>query len=131
MSSLKADFDELIRRVEAGREFAHASFEPIFYLVFHPREMLEVKRLMPAWTPSWRNEGWQVEDVLDRRAHRRHSWQRRPAQGLARGGSEGPSVMGTDQRLARQRADRSGPTPVPPGGTAGGARGPDNRRSCW
>lgn len=49
MASLKADFDELIRRVEAGREFAHASFEPIFYLVFPPSEVLEVKRQMPVF----------------------------------------------------------------------------------
>lgn len=61
MPSLKADFDELIRRVKAGREFAHASFEPIFYLVFHPSELLEVKRLMPAWTSKLANAGWQVE----------------------------------------------------------------------
>jgi Domain of unknown function (DUF1788) len=61
MASLKADFDELIRRIEAGREFAHASFEPIFYLVYHPRDMLEVKRLMPAWTAKLGNAGWQVE----------------------------------------------------------------------
>lgn len=61
MPSLKADFDELIRRVETGREFAHASFEPIFYLVFHPSDLLEVKRLMPAWTSKLANAGWQVE----------------------------------------------------------------------
>lgn len=61
MPSLKADFDELIGRVMAGREFAHASFEPIFYLVFHPSELLEVKRLMPAWTSKLANAGWQVE----------------------------------------------------------------------
>ena len=61
MASLKADFDELMRRVEAGREFAHASFEPIFYLVFSPREILEVKRLLPAWMARLRNDGWQVE----------------------------------------------------------------------
>jgi hypothetical protein len=59
--SLKADFDELIRRVLAGRDFAHASFEPIFYLVFPPSELLEVKRLMPAWTSKLTNSGWQVE----------------------------------------------------------------------
>ena len=29
----KADFNELIERIKAGR-FGHASFEPIFYLVF-------------------------------------------------------------------------------------------------
>jgi hypothetical protein len=64
MPSLKADFEELIRRVEAGREFAHASFEPIFYLVFHPCDLLEVKRLIPAWTSKLTNAGWKVETFL-------------------------------------------------------------------
>src|SRR5712672_1866700 len=61
MASLKADFDELIRRIETGREFVHASFEPIFYLVFPPSELLEAKRLMPAWKSKLTNAGWQVE----------------------------------------------------------------------
>ena len=61
MPSLKADFDELIQRVVAGRELSHASFEPIYYLVFHPSELLEVKRMMPAWTAKLANAGWQVE----------------------------------------------------------------------
>jgi hypothetical protein len=61
MASQKADFDELIRRIETGREFAHASFEPIFYLVFPPSELLEAKRLMPAWKSKLTNAGWQVE----------------------------------------------------------------------
>ena len=60
MSSLQADFNELLRRVEAGREFAHSSFEPIFYLVFDPREILEVKRQTPVWQARLRNDGWDV-----------------------------------------------------------------------
>ena len=60
MSSLKADFNELLQRVHQGREFAHASFEPIFYLVFHPSQILEVKRQTPAWIAKLRNEGWEV-----------------------------------------------------------------------
>jgi Domain of unknown function (DUF1788) len=60
MSSVKADFDELLQRIRQGREFGHASFEPIFYLVFHPSQILEVKRQMPAWIARLRNEGWEV-----------------------------------------------------------------------
>jgi hypothetical protein len=60
VSSLKADFSELMQRIRQGREFAHASFEPIFYLVFHPSQILEVKRQMPAWIAKLRNEGWDV-----------------------------------------------------------------------
>ena len=60
MSSLKADFNELMERVRAGREFASASFEPIFYLVFRPEQILDVKRQLPAWEAKLRNDGWTV-----------------------------------------------------------------------
>ncbi len=60
MSSLKADFDELRERIRQGREFGHASFEPIFYLVFPPAQILEVKRQTPAWVAKLRQEGWDV-----------------------------------------------------------------------
>ena len=61
MSSLKADFNELMDRIKQGREFGHASFEPIFYLVFPPSQILTVKRETPAWIHRLRNEGWEVE----------------------------------------------------------------------
>jgi hypothetical protein len=60
MSSLKADFDELRERIRHGRELGHASFEPIYYLVFRPSQILEVKRQTPAWVARLRNEGWEV-----------------------------------------------------------------------
>lgn len=60
MSSLDTDFNELMERVRHGREFGHASFEPIFYLVFRPEQILAVKRHLPAWQSRLRNEGWDV-----------------------------------------------------------------------
>ena len=60
MPSLKANFDELMERVRQGRDVGHASFEPVYYLVFPSREILEVKRALPAWTARLRNEGWEV-----------------------------------------------------------------------
>jgi len=60
MSSLKADFNELMERIRRGRELNYASFEPIFYLVFHPEKMLEVKRETVAWTAKLGHEGWDV-----------------------------------------------------------------------
>lgn len=60
MPSLKANFVELLERIKTGREFGHASFEPIFYLVFSPEQILEVKRQMPAWTAKLKNDGWNV-----------------------------------------------------------------------
>ncbi len=60
MSSLKADFDELRERIRHGRELGHASFEPIYYLIFDPSDIVEVKRNTPAWTAKLHNEGWDV-----------------------------------------------------------------------
>jgi hypothetical protein len=60
MSSLKADFAELIERVRQGRDFSQSGFEPIYYLVFPPSQILEVKRQTPAWIARLRNDGWEV-----------------------------------------------------------------------
>jgi hypothetical protein len=60
VSSLNASFDELLARIRHGRELTHASFEPVYYLVFSPTKILEVKRNLPAWTARLRNAGWQV-----------------------------------------------------------------------
>lgn len=60
MSSLRADFDELRERIRHGRELGHASFEPIYYLIFPPHQILEVKRQTPAWLAKLHQEGWDV-----------------------------------------------------------------------
>lgn len=60
MSSLKGDFEELLTRIQHGREPGHASFEPIYYLVFPPSQILEVKRETPAWIRRLQNDGWDV-----------------------------------------------------------------------
>ena len=61
MSSLKADFDEVRERVRHGRELGHASFEPIYYLVFPPEQILDAKRQTPAWISKLHQEGWNVK----------------------------------------------------------------------
>jgi hypothetical protein len=60
MSSLKTNFDELIAKIKQGREFTHASFEPIYYLVFSPVEIVAVKRQKKAWLARLKTEGWNV-----------------------------------------------------------------------
>lgn len=60
MSSLHANFDELMERIRRGRELGHASFEPIYYLFFDPQEILAVKHRTSAWAARLRNEGWEV-----------------------------------------------------------------------
>ena len=60
MPSLKNSFNELLERIRHGRELDYASFEPMYYLVYSPELILEVKRQMPAWTARLKNEGWSV-----------------------------------------------------------------------
>ena len=108
MSSLTADFDELMTRVRQGRELGHASFEPIYYLIFSPRQILEVKRSLPAWTAKLRNDGWDVHrfsiaeaiaDIFDHAP---------AAEDLAGGRSQGAARLGEDQRIAGECAGQTG-----------------------
>lgn len=61
MYSLKSDFDELRERIRQGRELNHASFEPIYYLVFPSRQILAVKRQTPAWVSRLKQDGWNAK----------------------------------------------------------------------
>jgi len=60
--SLTADFNELRERIRHGRDAWQASFEPVYYLVFPPKEILEVKRETPAWKAKLRNDRWNVAE---------------------------------------------------------------------
>lgn len=60
MPSLDADFRELLSRLSHGRDLTAASFEPVYYLVFPPDQILEVKRRIPAWHTRLKQEGWDV-----------------------------------------------------------------------
>ena len=89
MSSLKQDFDELVTRIKQGREFHHASFEPIYYLVFSPKQIIEVKRQTKAWIQMLQKQGWNmhtfsiaehVNDILNSvPAFRRNIWLKQDA----------------------------------------------------
>ncbi len=82
MSSLQANFDELIGRIRRGRELGHAGFEPIYYLIFDPKKILEVKRKTPYWISRLKIEGWEVHcfsiateiEAILQNDHRRALW---------------------------------------------------------
>jgi len=71
MASINENFKELLKRIKQGREYTHASFEPIYYLIFPPADILPVKRELPAWIAKLQIEGWDVqvfsvtEQILD------------------------------------------------------------------
>jgi len=83
MASLKANFEELLTRIRYGRELQDASFEPVYYLIFSPQEILEVKREMPAWMARLQNDGFdvhrfsmteQIADILQAPSKLRTLW---------------------------------------------------------
>ena len=63
MPSLTSSFDELIRRVPSGRGLSPTGSEPLYYLIFSPKQILEVKRIMPAWVAKFRIDGWEVSQL--------------------------------------------------------------------
>ena len=49
MSSPSESFDELWQRLRGGRGLTNTGDDPVYYLVFKPEQMLEVKRLRKQW----------------------------------------------------------------------------------
>jgi len=60
MALLSDQFNELMERIRIGRDLDYAGFEPVYYLIFSPAYILDVKRQTPAWEARLRNEGWEV-----------------------------------------------------------------------
>lgn len=50
MPSLQNSFHDLLTRLKGGmRRTTSTGFDPVYYLVYHPSEILEVRRLLPTW----------------------------------------------------------------------------------
>lgn len=60
MPSLKQSFEELRQRLGRGTGFHHASDDPVYYLVFRPEEILEVKRRLKQWSAQLKLDQWTV-----------------------------------------------------------------------
>lgn len=60
MQSLQQSFDELRQRIRQGRRLSQTGDDPVFYLVFDPSEMLEVKKKLKTWMAKLNLEGWEV-----------------------------------------------------------------------
>lgn len=52
MSLLDDNFNELRAKVKQGRELNFMGFEPVFYLVFDPSQIIEVKRKLRSWVAT-------------------------------------------------------------------------------
>lgn len=63
MSSPNESFDELWQRLRAGRGLTNTGDDPVYYLVFKPEQMLEVKRLRKQWAARLAKQGWTMETM--------------------------------------------------------------------
>lgn len=63
MSSPSESFDELWQRLRAGRGLTNTGDDPVYYLVFKPDQMLEVKRLCKQWDARLARQGWTMETM--------------------------------------------------------------------
>jgi hypothetical protein len=63
MSSPNDSFDELWQRLRAGRGLTNTGDDPVYYLVFKPDQMLEVKRLQRPWAAKLAKQGWTMETM--------------------------------------------------------------------
>jgi len=61
MNSPKDTFDEVWHQLRQGRGLSNTGDDPIYYLVFPPSRILEVKRLMPEWRAKLQRNGWKLE----------------------------------------------------------------------
>ena len=59
MPSVDENFNELISKIEKGRDFTSASFEPVYYLVFEPKDVIAVKRQKQAWRSRLKKRGFE------------------------------------------------------------------------
>lgn len=60
-ASLRESFEQLWHLIRNGRGLSHTGDDPVYYLVFHPEEMLAVKRQMKEWTAKLKLQGWKME----------------------------------------------------------------------
>lgn len=60
MSSLDQDFEELRQRIKQGCGLRNTGDDPLYYLVFRPEEMLDVKRHMKQWKAKLALDDWKV-----------------------------------------------------------------------
>lgn len=63
MQPPRESFEELRQRLRQGRGLSDTGDDPVYYLVFHPKYILEVKRLMKEWKAKLKNEGWKAETM--------------------------------------------------------------------
>ena len=62
MQSLQTSFDELRQRLRQGRRLSNTGDDPVYYVIFHPSDMLEAKKCIKSWKAKLKLEGWTLQE---------------------------------------------------------------------
>ena len=60
MPSLEQNFSTLRNRLQEGGGLRETGDDPVYYLIFDPSKMLEVKRSLRKWRSRLKHDGWSV-----------------------------------------------------------------------
>lgn len=63
MPSLEESFEELKQQIKHARRLSNTGDDPVYYLIFQPGEIINVKRQMKVWTARLKKEGWNVHTL--------------------------------------------------------------------
>jgi hypothetical protein len=63
MPFLERCFDELRQKLGEGVRFSNTGDDPVYYLIFEPQKMLDVKRAMKQWRARLQLDGWSVNEL--------------------------------------------------------------------
>ncbi|GAG94364.1 unnamed protein product [marine sediment metagenome] len=63
MPSLEESFEDLKQQIKYARRLSNTGDDPVYYLIFQPAQMIEVKRQMKIWTARLMKEGWNVHTL--------------------------------------------------------------------
>lgn len=62
-TTLNRDFEQLRQRILSPTGLNPAQSDPVFYLVFSPRDTLTVYRLLPGWIARLESDGWKIKTL--------------------------------------------------------------------
>ena len=63
MQSVNDNFEELRLRLQQGNLIRNAGDDPVFYLIFPPEKIINVKRRLKTWYAKLKKDGWKIDTL--------------------------------------------------------------------
>jgi hypothetical protein len=63
MQSPNETFEQVFTWIRSGRSLNNTGDDPVCYLVFHPEQLLDVKRMLKQWSAKLSKQSWTMETI--------------------------------------------------------------------